>query len=308
MSRPHSILLTATALVTCAVLVPASAAGVHQAPLSGGRQDPGAALTGRQNAAPSAHLVRPDPSDAVLEGLDSRVKEATDQATRDGANISVFLLDRTTKRTVSNGNDAPIATASVAKLFIADDLLYQASINQTPLPTEDRAALDAMLQVSDDDAAERFWDRGGGDAIVVRVADRYGLLSTGPGSDGRWWNTITTATDLVHYYDELLDGTGGLPSDQAAIIIGNLSLVPPEGLDGYPQRFGIPDGLFAERVAVKQGWMCCIGADWFHLSTGVIGVDRRYVLVIESLQATDDRTARDEITEVVKTMFPTGQI
>jgi hypothetical protein len=44
------------------------------------------------------------------------------------------------------------------------------------------------------------------------------------------------------------------------------------------------------------------------LSTGVIGADRRYVMVIESLQATDDRTARDEITEAVKTMFPRGQI
>ena len=299
------MLLTATALLMCAVLVSASAARVHRAPISMNRPGAGAALTGRPIPAPGAQS---DISAAALDGLDNRVKQATDQATRDGANISVVLLDRTTKRTVSNGNDAPIATASVAKLFIADDLLYEASINRIPLSVDDRTALDAMLQVSDDDAAEHFWDRGGGDAIVMRVAARYGLLSTGPGSDGRWWNTITTTTDLVHYYDVLLDGSGGLPSDQAAIIIGNLSLVPPEGLDGYPQRFGIPDGLFAERVAVKQGWMCCIGDDWFHLSTGVIGADRRYVMVIESLQATDDRTARDEITDAVKTMFPSGQI
>ena len=40
----------------------------------------------------------------------------------------------------------------------------------------------------------------------------------------------------------------------------------------YPQRFGIPEGLYAEPVAVKQGWMCCVGSDWArHLSTGVIG-------------------------------------
>jgi hypothetical protein len=38
-----------------------------------------------------------------------------------------------------------------------------------------------------------------------------------------------------------------------------------------PQRFGIPDGLFAEPVAVKQGWMCCMdGSSWMHLSTGVM--------------------------------------
>ena len=82
----------------------------------------------------------------------------------------------------------------------------------------------------------------------------------------------------------LLAGTGGLPPEQASIIIGNLAQSTPTGIDGYPQRFGIPDGLFAEPVAVKQGWMCCIGADWMHLSTGVIGPDSRYVMAISSMQ------------------------
>ena len=76
----------------------------------------------------------------------------------------------------------------------------------------------------------------------------------------------------------------------------------------YPQRFGIPEGLFAEPVAVKQGWMCCVGADWMHLSTGVIGPDRRYVMAIGSMRAGNDDIARQTITEAVKTMFPGGRI
>ena len=57
----------------------------------------------------------------------------------------------------------------------------------------------------------------------------------------------------------------------------------------YPQRFGIPEGLYAEPVAVKQGWMCCSdGGNWMHLSTGVIGPDRRYVMAIGSMQPADD--------------------
>lgn len=51
----------------------------------------------------------------------------------------------------------------------------------------------------------------------------------------------------------LLDGTGGLPPQQANVIIGDLAQSTPTGTDGYPQRFGIPDGLYAEQVAVKQG-------------------------------------------------------
>jgi hypothetical protein len=106
----------------------------------------------------------------------------------------------------------------------------------------------------------------------------------------------------------LLDGTGGLPADQAAVMINDLARSTPQGVDGYPQRFGIPAGLYSETVAVKQGWMCCIGANWMHLSTGVIGPQHRYVMVIESQQSADDGTARDTITQAVKTIFPGGRI
>jgi hypothetical protein len=54
--------------------------------------------------------------------------------------------------------------------------------------------------------------------------------------------------------------------------------------------------------------MCCIGADWMHLSTGVIGSARRYVMVVYSLQPGDEATARATITQAVKQMFPGGRI
>lgn len=112
----------------------------------------------------------------------------------------------------------------------------------------------------------------------------------------------------------LLSGAGGLPRDKAEMIIGNLAASTPNGIDGtqpggiYPQRFGIPEGLYAMPVAVKQGWMCCIGSDWMHLSTGIIGADRRYIMVIGSDQPAGAAEARATITEAVKTMFPEGRI
>jgi hypothetical protein len=133
-------------------------------------------------------------------------------------------------------------------------------------------------------------------------------VSTTPPSDGRWWNTNSTVDDLIHYYDMLLAGAGGLPVERANLIVDDLAQSTPHGDDGYPQRFGIPEGLYAEQVAVKQGWMCCIGSAWMHLSTGVIGTDRRYIMVIESLQTSDDATARQTITQAVKTIFPNGRI
>ncbi|HEU0190090.1 MAG TPA: hypothetical protein VFR17_02300 [Mycobacterium sp.] len=292
-------------------------------------------------AVPEAPAAQPG---VAFDGLETRMRQATEQAAAVGAVISVAVLDRATRRLVTNGNASTIPTASVAKLFIADDLLMRAPQPQSAaepvqplagtdpfqaqppigvpepagtapqtvasgaLSPADRAQLDAMLRSSDDGAAQTFWDRDGGNAIINRVAARYGLGATTPPYDGAWWNTITTAPDLVRYYDMLLDGAGGLPMDKANIILGDLAQSTPSGLDGYPQRFGIPEGLYGEPVAVKQGWMCCIGNKWMHLSTGVIGADRRYVMAIESMQPSDDATARATITRAVKTMFPDGRV
>jgi hypothetical protein len=247
-------------------------------------------------------------SGTVFGGLPARIQRAIDDAAASGATLSVAVLDRHTHELVTNGNSQIVGTASVAKLFIADDLLLQESQGRTTLSPDDRRALDVMLQSSDDGAAEKFWGQGGGDAIITQVATRYGLSSTTPPDDGRWWNTMSSLTDLVHYYDMLLDGSGGLPAERSMIILNDLARSTPNGIDGYPQRFGIPEGLFAEPVAVKQGWMCCIGSDWVHLSTGVIGADHRYVMVVQSLQTSDDATARQTITQAVKTIFPNGRI
>lgn len=129
--------------------------------------------------------------------LPTRVRQATDEAAAMGATLSVAVLDRATGQLVSNGNTQIIATASVAKLFIADDLLLAEAEGKVTLSPEDHHALDVMLQSSDDGAAERFWSQDGGNAVVTQVARRYGLRSTAPPSDGRWWNTISSAPDLI---------------------------------------------------------------------------------------------------------------
>lgn len=256
---------------------------------------------------PAERPLQALPSTA-FHGLSERIQQATTEAAGRGANLSIAVFDRGTRQLLSNGNTQSIATASVAKLFIADQLLLQESQGQATLSPEDHQALDVMLRSSDDGAAEQFWNKAGGNTIITQVASRYGLASTTPPNDGHWWNTASSAADLIRYYDMLLSGSGGLPPEQAALIIDDLAQSTPTGIDGYPQRFGIPDGLYGEPVAVKQGWMCCIGRNWMHLSTGVFGPEHRYIMVIESLQPTDEATARTTITDAVKTMFPDGRV
>lgn len=305
--RPSKLV---TALATIAVALPVAAG--CQAHVQGKPPDPaGRPLTvvvpqGTMAPLPEAP---PDEPPASFEGLHERVRRATADAAKARADMSITVLDRNTGQLVSNGNNQALPTASVVKLFIADDLLLQESRGETRLSALDRQNLEAMLRSSDDSAAEVFWNRSGGSAIIGRVAARYRLTNTKAPYNGSWDVTTTTTGDLVRYYDKLLNRSGGLPPEQAEVIIGNLARSTPTGVDGYPQRFGIPDGLPGAPVAVKQGWFCCWnGANQLHMSTGVIGPDRRYVMAIGSLQPASEAAARATMTQAVKTMFPGGRI
>ncbi|WP_319445519.1 MULTISPECIES: hypothetical protein [unclassified Mycobacterium] len=311
--RPSKLLMVNVTVIGAAIIGAGCEAKVYGTPpvSSGAPQMTVVAPLGSLAPLPEAP---PDQAVAAFANLQSREQQAIAEASDSGADITVAVLDRNTGQLITNHSGTTIAIASVVKLFIADDLLLQVSKGQTELSPDDRDKLDVMLRSSDDSAAEQFWNRSGGSAIISRVVARYGLSSTTPPNDGRWFNTTSTVTDLVRYYDMMLAGTGGLPPEQANVILSNLAASTPTAPDGmvpggvYPQRFGIPEGLYAEPVAVKQGWMCCVGSDWMHLSTGVIGPDRRYVMAISSMQPTNADNARATITEAVKTMFPGGRI
>jgi hypothetical protein len=278
--------------------MPPGAENIHQA-----------TVAAPQATIPVLPQAPPTQPAAPFDGLDARTRQATADAAKSGADIEIVMLDRHTGQIISNGADQPFPIASVVKLFIADDLLLQESKGQTKLTAAERKSLDMMLRSSDDGAAQTFWDRSGGNAVIARIVARYGLTGTTAPYNGHWDVTQSTTSDLVRYYGKLLDGSGGLPRDQANVIMSNLAQFTPTGNDGYPQRFGIPDGLYAEPVAVKQGWFCCWnGANQLHVSTGAIGPERRYVMAISSLQPVDGAAARNTITQAVKTMFPGGHI
>ena len=300
--------MTTIAVVCVAVLVNGCEAQVWGAPPAA-ESTPQATVVAPQASLPVLPEAPPAQPTASFDGLDARVRQATADAAKSGAHIETVVLDRDTGQIVSNGVNTPFPVASVVKLFIADDLLLQESEGKTKLSAADRKSLDIMLRSSDDGAAQTFWDRSGRNAVIARVVARYGLTGTTAPSNGHWDVTLSTASDLVRYYDMLLDGTGGLPPEQVNVIISDLAQSTPTGTDGYPQRFGIPEGLYAEPVAVKQGWFCCWnGANQLHVSTGAIGPDHRYVMAISSLDPDNAAAARETVTQAVRTMFPGGKI
>lgn len=235
-------------------------------------------------AARPAPTPTPTPTPELFSpGIEDRVTEATRAALDRGAEVSIALLDRRDHRYLGSADTDFVETASVAKLFIADELAYRESTETFALDEDERELVGRMLEHSDDDAANVLWTEYGGSEIVDDVAARYGLTATSAPYDGNWWNTLTTAADLVDYYAGLLDGRGGLDAAHRRELTEHLRSASATSADGYDQRFGLPDGLPGQQaLAVKQGWMCCTAGRWIHLTTGVTGPDDRYVLVLVS--------------------------
>ena len=195
-------------------------------------------------ASPYSELVpKPDPfllPKAVNESvngktkLEDRLAVATFAAASRGASLAVAYHDRSKSPavTISNGEaalnvQAPIA--SLAKLWIADHLLYEDSMwankpkadppdpDRVELSADDRNDIEAILKNSDDAAAWRLWTKHGRAGIVDEIKDRYKLGdSTVPPPDGTWWNVLSTPGDIVAYYDQLLAQQNAAAPDDAS--------------------------------------------------------------------------------------------
>lgn len=272
----------------------------------------------------------PDMSKVDGVALEARIPLAVASAQARGADVDFALLDRQTGSFFASNADIRVETASVSKLFIADEVMFAAQTENRPVSAEEMATMADMLEASDDNAAYTLWFRYGTSEIIDRVGARYGLRNTTAPGDGQWYNTETTPSDLVGYYAGLLNGSGGLTTASTDVIIDMLRRSRPVAADGYRQHFGIVDGLPEESVhAVKQGWMCCVSDRWVHLSTGTIGEDNRYVMALSSredifyaddmesypdtavVDVSDDASAlhaRETLTGFVSMLFPAGTI
>jgi hypothetical protein len=185
----------------------------------------------------------------------------------------------------------PFPTASLVKLFMAEDVLHRARTGQLRLGEGDRDQLQRMITASDDPAASDLWVRYDGERMVREVAGRYDLTGTAPPAvRGQWGQTVTTARDLARFLSLL--PVVAHPED-AATLMTWMRAAAPTAADGYDQRFGLfgVGGL----AAVKQGWMCCVGGTRHVHSAGVVG-GTVVVLLSEVPERVGYDTAREALT------------
>lgn len=249
--------------------------------------DPPAAATLPAATTPSAEVVAsPSPTGTTTPGvaaapdLQAGIDAATREAAQAGATVEIAVLDRNTRQEWTNGDpaDEPVWVASLAKLFMADNLLHRQQLGQLRLSAADRELLEAMLTVSDDSAARTLYDRYGGPAMITEVAERYGLPTLTPTNQPPYWElTSIGAIDLVRWYDAFLNTAA--PGD-VDFVVSELRASPELAADGFDQYFGIPRAQPGQVWAIKQGWMCCPRDSAFLHTSGLLGPDNRYAVAI----------------------------
>jgi len=209
---------------------------------------------------------------------------------------------RLARRTADNGAAAsrPFPTASMVKLFLAEDVLRRARAGTLTLDARDWRRLQAMVRSSDDPAASEFWDRVDGPQAVRDVAARYGLTRTAPPADPtQWGETTTTARDLARFL-ALLPALAH-PAD-AATLTAWMRTATATAADGFDQRFGL-FGAVPGLPAVKQGWMCCVDGMRHLHSVAVVGT-RVVVLLSEVPRSVGWDRAREALSAAAAALPP----
>ncbi|CAM01200.1 serine hydrolase [Saccharopolyspora erythraea] len=192
--------------------------------------------------------------------------------------MEVAVLDRRTGEFAKGGRaDAPVYSASLAKLVVAIDVLDRRHV--VPVDDQARAWIRQALGPSDDNAMNALWERFDGPGAVRRVAERLDLTATRPPDDlARWGETIVSAEDVVRVFEHVLTD---LPPEDRDFVMAALRDAPDVAAGGFDQHYGLEELPSAE---VKSAWMCCVRNQTNMHSAGVTDTSRRYVVALLSSQ------------------------
>ncbi len=198
--------------------------------------------------------------------------------------ISVSVVNLSTKATFSWGATSGMMTASVVKVDILETLLLQHQQNGTPLSADEQSNAVAMIEESDNDAADWLWNDVGSDGAVSQANQTFGLTSTVAGTDDYWGETTTSAADQVTLLKELV-GTSALNATSQAYALGLMRSVDPD------QAWGVSAVADAgTTTALKNGWLSIDDDDglWAVNSVGLVTVNGQQLAVAIMTQHQSD--------------------
>ncbi|WP_019071795.1 serine hydrolase [Streptomyces hokutonensis] len=162
------------------------------------------------------------PAAAADTGTPARSGTGTTQTTATSearVTTAVLDLDHPALKPQVRGKDVPYDTASIIKVDILATLLLQAQDAGRGLTQQERTWATAMIEHSDNDAANALWRRIGQAPGLEAANKRLGLSSTVGGAAGRWGLTQTTATDQIRLLQAVF-AEGGTSSASGSVLTG----------------------------------------------------------------------------------------
>jgi len=208
--------------------------------------------------------------------------------------VAIVVKDRVTGAVWRAGDDSLRSWAgSTPKLALAVTLLEQARAGTIKLTAADNARIDAMLHVSDNEAADGLWDTyADSEAVMSRWQSVYGMSKASyvDGWERRWGFVKLAPDDLVNLMGYVLDKLN--PADRNSIVDEMRAV-------GTAQQWGVWGAGTALKPGVKDGWDYCVEIGdtvyrWVVSTVGFAGPGERYVVA-----AMDDETPQQSLDDGV---------
>ncbi|MEU1409187.1 serine hydrolase [Streptomyces sp. NPDC005728] len=174
------------------------------------------------------------------------------------ARVSAAVLDlEGTGRTPAvYGDDTPYDTASIIKVDILAAVLLQVQESGHALTAQERAKAEAMIEHSDNKAANALWRRIGLAPGLAAANKRLGLTATQGGPGPKWGLTRTTASDQIRLLRAVFD-TGAAAKSASASALSDTSRTYIRTLMTHvaaDQSWGV-SAASGSGWALKNGWL-----------------------------------------------------
>jgi Beta-lactamase enzyme family len=210
--------------------------------------------------------------------------------------VSAAALDLSTGTTFATGSPAGMTEGSIAKLDILETLLLHRQRSGAALSGAQQDLATAMIEQSDNEAANDLWVDEGGRTAVAAANRQLGLHSTVLGSGIYWGLSTTGARDQLTLLDNLVKRGGPLSRASQRFILDLMRHVEPS------QRWGV--GVVADPGTPfenKNGWLAndSDGDRWLVNSLGVVTVDGHQVLLAVLTQHEPDFDTGVDRTQLI---------
>ncbi|MGC2174854.1 MAG: serine hydrolase [Acidimicrobiales bacterium] len=185
--------------------------------------------------------------------------------------ITAAVYDVANGTTYTYHNGYHDRTASIVKIDILADLLYESQQSGTPLTAKEQSLATSMIEASDDADASKLWAQIGGRDAIDSFNALIGFKSTVP--SWSWGDISTTPLDQLQLLKVI-----ALPNAILDTASRDFEMGLMENVIGG-QRFGLGWGSPAKAiVGVKDGWYDEIPTGWQVNSTGFVEFQGRFYL------------------------------